>query len=84
MIDEQTQKELLALDWRDFSAYPKRDQRVLIHAKGFDTKEKVWKHLFFDVEHFNLLLFPTNEMNEVLTQHHCKWNFEWLPSKTEN
>lgn len=84
MIDEKTQKELLALDWRDFSTYPNRGQSILVHAKGYDTKDKVWKHLFIDVEYFSPLWFPTEKMNDMLNQHHCKWTFEWLPSKTEN
>ena len=84
MIDERVQQELLALDWMDFSIYPRHGQSILVHAKGFDTHERTWKHVFVEVESFDPLHFPTDKMNDTLNQHHCKWTFEWLPSKTEN
>lgn len=83
MISEREQEELLALGWVDFSTYPKPGQDVLVHASGFDTHERAWKHLFIEVSGFDPLRFPTEGMVEAMGRHHCKWTFEWLPSKTE-
>lgn len=79
---DNIQKELLELDWQDFRTYPRPDQRLMIHAEGYDTKERVQKHCFFELEHFNIMDFPTDEMQKTLKQHHCKWNYKWLPAKT--
>ena len=75
------QQELLALDWRDFSSYPKQGQRMMIHAEGFDTNERVHKHCFFELESFDMMNFPTDEMLQTLNQHHCKWTYQWFPAK---
>jgi len=79
MIDEETQKELLSLKWNDFSTYPPRYETVYIHAEGFDTKERVHRHFFFEVEYFSPRWFPTETMIQTLSKYHCKWTYWWLP-----
>lgn len=77
------QQELLALDWQDFSTYPKKGSPLMIHAEGFDTKERVWKHLFFNIEEFDPMNFPDENITKILNKHHCKWKFQWLAPKNK-
>lgn len=80
---DKVQRELLALDWKDFSTYPQNGQPMMVHAEGFDTQKREWKHLFFELESFSLMDFPTEKMLESLNRHHCKWKFQWLPPKKQ-
>lgn len=74
-------KELLALNWKDFSSYPKKGQKLMIHAYGYDTHERTQKHIFFKLKSFDIDNFPTKRMLQSLNKHHCRWYYQWLPAK---
>lgn len=71
--------ELYNLGWNDFFTYPRQRQRIVICAKGYDTKEKIWKRFFFKVNGFNAMKFPDVKIEKRLEQHHAKWQYLWLP-----
>ena len=76
-------EELLALDWIDFSQYPKKGENMMVHAEGYDTLDRSRKHFFFEIEEFDPMNFPTKEMSDKLNEHHCKWVYTWLPPKNQ-
>lgn len=81
-LSQQTaQDQLIGLGWFDFGSYPKQGQRVLIHAKGFDIKRREWTHLFFKVNKFNAMRFPTKAMEKKTSAYPVKWEYTWIPQK---
>lgn len=74
-------EELCNLRWNDFSTYPKQRQRIVICAKGFDTKERIWKRFFFKINYFNAIKFPDKKVEKWLERHHARWQYLWLPQR---
>lgn len=82
-LDKEREKQLLKLNWRDFTTYPLSGQMVMVHAEGYDTKRRKRLHQFFAVK-FNALDFPSREIQEALSMYHAKWYWGWVPLEEAN
>lgn len=76
--NREKEKQLLKLDWKDFSTYPSCGQMVMVYAEGYDTKKRKRMHQFFTVK-FNVFDFPSRDIQDALSMYHARWYWKWIP-----
>lgn len=71
-------QEMMTRKWRTFEHYPKQQEDIVLHIRGYHIRSNKYVHDFirilkFDGRHFSPKSYTHKRQSVV-------WNFSWLPT----
>ena len=74
----QKEKAMAALEWHDFSRYPKQHSDIVIRLEGFHKVERKIVSKFIRVKNFNAVTFAPNKVFSKWGNEIDWWGNSWL------
>lgn len=70
--------EMITRKWRTFEHYPKQNEEIVLHIKGYRIRENKYVHDFIRIPNFDGRQFaPKDYVPKRLS---VIWKFSWLPA----